>query len=171
MIRNTIILLVTLTTMAMTSKSQQQPHDPYAKEWNAIDSLVRQGLPQSATALAKVVLESARQKQESAQAIKAQLFLLGADEYVQEDSEVANIHHVDSMAQGSHGEKKATGQSIQAELYWDYYLRHRWTIWNRTPLSGELPADIATWDAASLIAKAGELYQASVADRETLQAL
>lgn len=171
MIRITIILLVTLTTMAMTSKSQQQPHDPYAKEWNAIDSLVRQGLPQSATALAKVVLESARQKQESAQAIKAQLFLLGADEYVQEDSEVANIHHVDSMAQASHGAEKAIWQSIQADLYWDYYLRHRWTIWNRTPLSGELPADIATWDAASLIAKAGELYQASVADRETLQAL
>src|SRR5690606_24666980 len=171
MVRNIIILLVTLTTIAMTSKSQQHPRDPYAKEWNAIDSLVRQGLPQSATDLAMKVLESARQNQESAQAIKAQLFLMGAAEYVQENAELANIQHVDSMVQASKGAEKAIWQSIQAELYWDYYQRHRWTIWNRTPMEGKLPADIATWDAASLVAQAGALYRASVSDRETLQTI
>ena len=155
----------------MTSKSQQHPRDPYAKEWNAIDSLVRQGLPQSATDLAMKVLESARQNQESAQAIKAQLFLMGAAEYVQENAELANIQHVDSMVQASKGAEKAIWQSIQAELYWDYYQRHRWTIWNRTPMEGKLPADIATWDAASLVAQAGALYRASVSDRETLQTI
>src|SRR5690606_26522785 len=53
----------------------------------------------------------------------------------------------------------------------DYYQRHRWTIWNRTPMEGKLPADIATWDAASLVAQAGALYRASVSDRETLQTI
>ncbi len=171
MIRNTIILLVIFAATTMTSKSQPKPTDPYAKEWKDIDSLVNQGLPKSAAEIARTVLASARQKQESAQAIKAQLFLLGADDYVQEGAEAANIQHIDSMIQVAQGAEKAIWQSIQAELYWDYYQQNRWTIWNRTPVAGELPADIAAWDGASLIRKASELYQASVADGETLQAI
>src|SRR5690554_5349402 len=127
MIRNIITLLVIFTATAMTSHSQQQDHDPYAQQWKNIDSLVGKGLPQSATAVAREILASARQKQESAHAIKAQLFLLGAADYVQEDTDVANIMHVDSMAQASYGAEKAIWQSIQAELYWNYYQRHRWT--------------------------------------------
>src|SRR3546814_12459458 len=81
------------------------------------------------------------------------------------------ILRIDSIIQQREGAEKAIWQSINAELYWQYYQRNRWTLLNRTPLVGEPPADFATWDAATLIAKASDLYQASILDGESLKAI
>ncbi|WP_353196429.1 alpha-2-macroglobulin family protein [Parapedobacter defluvii] len=168
MIRN-IFSFVLVFTVTTTMAQKLPTLSPFEKEWQQINSLIEKGRPQSAAEIAQKILTTAQQEDDGPNAIKAQLFLMGVDETVQDDATTRNILKIDSLIQISQGAEKALWQSINGELYWQYYQRNRWTILNRTPVAGDPPADIATWDAASLIHKASELYQASILDRETLQ--
>ncbi|WP_188748763.1 alpha-2-macroglobulin family protein [Parapedobacter defluvii] len=160
------VLVFSITT-AMAQK-QTLPAS-FEKEWQLIDSLIEKGRPQSAAEIAQKIVTTAQQKSDAPNAIKAQLFLMGVDETVQDDATVHNIRKIDSLIQTSQGAEKALWQSINGELYWQYYQRNRWSILSRTPLAGEPPADLATWDAATLIHKASELYQASILESELLK--
>jgi Large extracellular alpha-helical protein len=172
MIRNFIFVWVmTLAFCIPLSMAQEKPKETFRRQWKKIDQLVEKGLPKSAAELARELLESARKRNDGANAIKAQLFIMGTAEEHEEDAAIRNIQQVDSAIQVSDGAEKALWQSIGAELYWRYYQRNRWIVLSRTPIAGEPPADIATWDAASFIDKASALYQASILDRETLTAI
>lgn len=168
MIRS-IFSFVLVFTVTATMAQKLPSLSPFEKEWQQINSLIEKGRPQSAALLARKILITAQKEDDGPNAIKAQLFLMGVDETIQDDATTRNMLKIDSLIQISQGAEKALWQSINAELYWRYYQRNRWTILNRTPLAGEPPADIATWDAATLIQKASERYQASILDRETLQ--
>ncbi len=166
------LLLAGILFLTAPSMAQQHPKDdPFQKEWKTIDSLSFNGLPKSAIGIARKVKAAAQQRGDNANAIKATLFLIAKDALTQENTLTHPIQQADSMTLVSEGPEKALWQSIAAELYWQYYQHNRWTILNRTPLVGEPPADIATWDAATLIAKASDLYQASILDSESLKAV
>ncbi len=150
---------------------QNHPNDSFHHQWQQIDSLMDKGLPQSAAKIALQVLANAQQQADNPNAIKAQLFLMGVDETIGENATTANIARIDSIIRQRDGAEKAIWQSITAELYWNYYQRNRWNILSRTPIVGEPPVDIATWDAAALISKASDLYQASILDAELLKTI
>lgn len=167
----TIIFFLLVLPITTTMAQKKHPADSFLHQWQQIDSLVKKGLPQSAAKIARSVLNSAQQQTDQPNAIKAQLFLMGVEEAIEENATIGNIRRIDSVIRQRDGAEKAIWQSINAELYWQYYQRNRWTILNRTPLVGEPPADIATWDAATLIAKASDLYQTSILDSEPLKAI
>ncbi len=162
-------LLVFSITLSMAQK--QSTPISFEKEWQLINAHIEKGRPQSAAEIAKTILTKAQQQKDGPNTIKAQLFLMGVDETIQDDAVVHNIRRIDSLIDASQGAEKAIWQSIHAELHWQYYQRNRWTLLNRTPMAGTPPADIATWDAASLINKASDLYQASIVDEQTLKAI
>ena len=170
MIRIIFSLLLALS-VTTTMAQKKHPQDNFLSQWQQIDSLITKGLPQSAAKIAENVLTTAEQQDDRANAIKAQLFLMGVDETIQENATITNIQRIDSIVQQRDGAEKAIWQSINAELYWHYYQRNRWTILNRTPIAGDPPADIATWDAATLIARASDLYQASILNSELLKTI
>ncbi len=158
--------------MVTTTMAQKHPENtPFQKEWRQIDSLTGKGLPQSAAKIARQVLVAAKEKKDNASAIKAQIFLMGVDESIQENADIRNLLFVDSLITESQGSEKALWQSINAEQYWQYFQQNRWRIYNRTPIQGEAPTDIATWDAPAFINKASTLYLASIAEREQLKAI
>lgn len=172
MIRNFFSILVIFTSMATTVMAlQRHKEDPYKREWEQIDSLVDRGLPKSAAKICRQILASAQQKNDGASKIKAQLFLMGVDDSIHENADIRNIQRIDSIITSSQGPEKAIWQSINADLYWQYLQRNRWQLYNRTPIAGQPPADMATWDIATFIAKASELYQASILDSEPLKTI
>jgi len=169
--RNTFLTLILALFVATATSAQFQKTDDFGKAWQRIDSLMDSGLPKSAAKVAREILAAAQRKGDGPNGIKAQLFLIGVDNSIQDNAEIRNVQHVDSMIQVSDGVEKALWQSIGGELYWQYYQRHRWTILGRTPIAGTRPADIAAWDAASFVSKASDLYLASILDREALKAI
>ncbi|MGV3761145.1 alpha-2-macroglobulin family protein [Parapedobacter sp.] len=171
-VRTTILVLSgTLFLMAPSMAQQHHKGDPFQKEWTTIDSLSFNGLPKSAMAIARKIKAAAQQRGDNANTIKATLFLIAKEALTAENESTFAIQQADSMIRVSDGPEKALWQSIAAELYWQYYQRNRWTILDRTPILGEPPVDIATWDAASLIAKASDLYQVSILNSEALKAI
>lgn len=159
------VFSVFLLVLSITTTMAQQD------KWAQIDSLVQKGLPESAAKIAREVLATAKQQGDSPNAIKAQLFLMSSEGAKKENAVIQNIQEADSMIQISNGPEKALWQSITAELYWQYYQQARWVILNRTPIVGQPPADLATWDAGTLIAKVSDLYQASISDSEALKTI
>src|SRR5690606_31311407 len=166
-----IFSLLLAPSVTTTMAQKKHPQDNFLHQWQQIDSLITKDLPQSAAKIAENVLTTAEQQDDRPNAIKAQLFLMGVDETIQENATITNIQRIDSIIQQRDGAEKAIWQSINAELYWHYYQRNRWTILNRTPIAGDPPADIATWDAATLIARASDLYQASILSSELLKTI
>ncbi|WP_353181864.1 alpha-2-macroglobulin family protein, partial [Parapedobacter lycopersici] len=172
MIRNLFALLVmTIAITSLTMAQQESANHSFEPAWKQIDSLMDKGLPQSAAKVAQGILATAQAKKDSPNTIKAELFLISVGNTVQENAAISHIQRIDSIIGESTGAEKALWQSINAAYYWQYYQRNRWTILDRTPLVGTPPADIATWDAAAFIARASELYLASIIDREMLQAI
>src|SRR5690606_24171822 len=160
-----------LLVFSFTYGTAQKKHAQmtFEKQWQQIDSLSDKGLPQSAMKIAREIKAAAQQRGDEAQAIKATLFLMANEALTVEGEPTLAIQQADSMVHASDGPEKAIWQSISAELYWQYYKRNRWAILNRTPIAGDPPLDIATWDAATLIAKASDLYQASILNSEQLK--
>jgi len=170
-IRTVFSAWVMVFTLGITFAMAQQKQGTFHQEWGEIEKLMEKGLPKSAAELAEKLLVAAQARGDAANAIKAKLFLINAVSINQEQATTYHIRRIDSIIQVSQGAEKALWQSINAELYWEYYRQNRWSILNRTAVAGEPPTDIAMWDAASFINKASSLYQASILDSDSLKAI
>ncbi|MFC3198403.1 alpha-2-macroglobulin [Parapedobacter deserti] len=166
-----ILFLLSVVSVTMTLAQKSEKDDPFRQEWHQIDSLISKGLPQSAAKIGRKILEEATRRKDAPNTIRARLLLMSVEEANDGNTATHSIQQADSMIQVSTGAEKALWQSITAELYWQYFQQNRWTIFDRTPLAAEPPADIATWDAATFITKASELYQASILNSELLKAI
>src|SRR5690606_32645739 len=169
MIRHNTLLFLALFFTTIAAAQKRFSSSPFEEEWKQIDSLMEKGLPKSAAEIGQRILTTAQQKEDGANSIKAQLFLMDVDDRIQENAAVQHLHHIDSLIARSQGAEKALWQSINAEMYWRYFQRNRWQLYNRTPISGEAPTDVATWDAGTFINRIGQLYRASIADHAALQ--
>lgn len=168
MVRSIVSLFLIFSfavSMAQTSPTEH----PFQQEWSRIDSLLQNGLPQSAAAVGRDILNTAHRRGDAPNAIRARLLLLAVENNLSEHAAIRNIREADSMIHESTGTEKALWQSITAELYWRYYQSNRWALMDRTPLAGDPPADISLWDAATLIRKTSELYQASLSEADLLK--
>lgn len=143
----------------------------YEKEWTRVDSLMDDGLPASAAKIAGNILRLAGAAGDSPNAIKAQLFLLGleADTAEHDEDGLIRIKRAERFLSGTKGVEQAVWQSITASLYQAFFEENRWSIYQRSRLSGTRPVDIATWDAQMFSDRIAELFLASVADEQTLQ--
>lgn len=165
-----IFLTVVLSLLFFTQNIHaQNMSDNFKKEWEQVDSLYMRGLPKSAIEMAQKIQTVAEQKKDSPNMIKAQLFLLAANDGHEEGAEVSNITLAESYIAKASGIEKALWQSITAEMYWNYYQNNRWQILRRTTLEVNTSTDIATWDARSFYHKVAGLYQASIEQKQLLR--
>lgn len=162
------ILLLTAGLMSPVF-AQKNKMDTYTSEWERADSLMNKGLPKSAAGIARNILKEAEARKDSPNAIKAQLFLLGAEAQTEEHADVDQIKKAEAFIVASSGIEKAIWQSITAQLYWNYFQNNRYTFYNRTAMAANSSEDIATWDAPAFFKKTGDLYHASLQDREILR--
>ncbi len=65
----TLLLLFAIPAMAQTS-----PNEPYAAQWKRADSLLAQGLPESARKVVDKVYADAQRTNQGVQILKAQLY-------------------------------------------------------------------------------------------------
>ncbi len=165
--RRILLTLLIVGCLMPAFAQKNKMNNPYQHQWQEADSLIDRGLPQSATKIVRNILAAAEAQQDHPNAIKAQLFLMNANQ--EEASDTANIRKSERFATTATGPEKALWQSITAQLYWNYFQQNRWQLYQRTALAGEPGADIATWDASAFFKKISVLFQASLVNRTELQ--
>lgn len=159
MIKRILFHVILGTTLISSSFAQ---NNRFTTQWKMIDSLMEKGLPRSAAEIAEVVRQKAENQGNLPNLIKANLFLMQVEHMTKEDATVENIQKSEGFIKNTTGVEQAVWRSITAERYWNYFLRNRWKIYNRTSISENTPADVKTWAPADFFRKISELYVASL---------
>ncbi len=162
------IVLVLLVIFFCQNLHAQQKKD-YAAQWKKIDELVSKGLPKSAIAEVDKIYASAKKENNDVQVIKTLLYQMTLNQTTEENASEKNIAKFESEIASSKEPSKSILESITAQLYWNYFQQNRYKLYNRTNTVNFDKKDIATWTADDLNKKIGELYLASLSDKNLLQ--
>ena len=140
----------------------------YQAEWKVIDSLERQGLPQSALTEVNKLYELAKAETNSPQIIKALVYSNKYQIQLEEDGFVRAIERMQVEMEQAAFPMKPILQSMIAQMYQNYLMSNRWNLQNRTTTTGIVPEDIKTWTIDQLADKAAELYWMSLENEQEL---
>ncbi len=164
---NLLLFFAVLFSLPM---SAQDHNERYEREWKRADSLLQKGLPESAAKIVSAVYEKAKQKDQQVQMMKAEIYLIGADFQRNEEAFKDAISKASDHAAKEKFPNNAIWQSIEAQLYWNYYQQNRWQILDRTRVSNSTEiADFEQWDTDRFVQKSSALYLASLSRAEDLR--
>ncbi|WP_295676893.1 alpha-2-macroglobulin family protein [uncultured Mucilaginibacter sp.] len=128
-----------------------------------IDSLANIGLPKSALKEVDKLDELARKNNNAPQQIRATIYRMTFQSYLEEDALAAIISRLRLDIDKAAYPVKPVLQSLLGQMYWNYYQQNRYQFGQRTRL--EKPdTDFTKWDLQTLITQTGHLYDLSLAE-------
>ncbi|MFD1255798.1 alpha-2-macroglobulin family protein [Mucilaginibacter terrae] len=158
-------LLVVLLLFAF---NQVRAQSTYTQITGRIDSLAQLGLPKSALAEIDKLDKLARQNNNTPQIIRAVIYRITFQSYLEENALVAVINSLKADIKQSAFPVKPVLQSMLANMYWRYYQQNRWQFGQRTRLNKPDP-DFTRWDLQTIVNETGKLYQQSLQNTKALQ--
>jgi uncharacterized protein YfaS (alpha-2-macroglobulin family) len=171
MLKQILIVWILLFCVVPPTFSQtQSKKDAYSKEWNKVDSLMNSDFPKSAQSVVEKIYANAKTQHDMPTQIKAQIYLLKTKYGNEENSTKQQIQEMELLIAQASGVEKAIWQSLTAELYYTYYQNNRYQLYKRTPLASTTSGDIDTWDVPALLDHTASLFEASLDQKELLQA-
>ena len=141
----------------------------YERAWKKVDSLINRGLTRSAIDEVDKIYASAKKNgKNDGEIIKSLIYKLSLDERINDDPLNA-IKTWEKEAIASTEPTKSILRSIEAEAYWNYFMRNRTRLYNRTETTNFKKDDIATWGVSDFHKKISQLYLESLHDEKLLQ--
>jgi len=134
-----------------------------------IDSFASIGLPKSALAQVDELDALARKTNNAPQQIKAAIYRMTFQSYLEENALVAIINRLKTDIDGATFPVKPVLQSVLADMYWKYFQQNRYKYFQRTQLT-KPGTDFTNWDLKTIINETSSLYRSSLADAKTEQA-
>jgi uncharacterized protein YfaS (alpha-2-macroglobulin family) len=126
-----------------------------------IDSLTSIGLPKSALKEVDKLEELARKNNDPSQQIRAVVYRMKLQSYIEEDALVAIITRLSADIDKANFPAKPVLQSLLAETYWKYYQQNRYQFSQRSNLS-KPDADFTKWDLQTIVNETSNLYKLSL---------
>ena len=167
--KRSFFLFLTLFCLLNMETFSQAPIKNYEKEWKVVEEFVKKGLPKSALTATKKIYELAKKEKQDAQTIKSLVYMIGLQNETREENKIFSIEEVEKEIKISKEPVTSILNSLEAEMYWNYFQQNRWKFYNRTKTVDFIKTDIATWDAEDFHKKIGELYLLSVKNEKVLQ--
>lgn len=155
-----LILLLTFQTMAQKK---------YTRQWAMADSLENLGQAQSALNVVTQIFAEGKAEGNHPQAIKAMMYRIRIESGFSEDYFSNAITLLSSELEAAAAPVRQVLSSILAQVYWEYYRNNQWEINQRTPLAGDNPGEISTWDARKFVSVTTGLYRQSLLEPALLQ--
>jgi uncharacterized protein YfaS (alpha-2-macroglobulin family) len=154
-----LLLAAMLVIICNLSFAQGTYHDIAFR----IDSLANVGLPKSALTEVTKLDVLARKNKNSPQIIRAVIYRITFQSYIEENSIIAIIDTLKADIQKSAYPVKPILQSLLADMYWKYYQQNRYQFYQRSQLD-KPDSDFTRWDLRTIINETGRLYQLSLTD-------
>lgn len=162
-----VMLLSGFQINAQENQAKQMKPTAYPEEWKVIDSLVNQGLFESALSSVKALYKKAHQDGNEADAVKAIVFQNGLSLELTETPYLDVIENINQKLREANGIPKALLQFMLAEAYNSYLSENYWKLQDQTTVD-ELSAD-EDWrnqTPAQFQAKIIELYEAALQEEK-----
>lgn len=161
---------LTLFVLFSLCSTAQQKKTNYDLWWKKTDSIAfKKGLTQTALKEVKAIYTQAKKEGNEAQSIKALLYQLQLEETTTDNNDNKSFALLEKEIAATSGAGKSILLSILAAKYNMYFQQNRWKLYDRTQTVSFKKEDIATWGAADLHRKTGELYLASLKNTSLLQ--
>ena len=152
-----VLVFFAICCWSSTSRAQQK----YTSLQFKIDSLTDIGLPKSALNLVDKLETMARADNNAPQQIKAVIYRMTFQSYLQEDALVAIINRLKLDIVKAEYPVKPVLQSLLAQIYWNYYQQNRYRTTQRGKLQ-VLDTDFTKWDTQSIFSQTAKLYTLSL---------
>lgn len=153
----------------MSSTYGQNNEKKYTTLWKEVEKLsIEQRLPESALKKVKEIYDLAKKDNNEAQLVKAVLAMSQLREENQEEEEKLALADLEKELTTASPVVKALLNSYMAGIYYNYFQRNRWKIYDRTATENFVNTDIATWSAIDFHKKVSALYLLSIKDEDIL---
>ncbi|RXF70467.1 alpha-2-macroglobulin family protein [Arcticibacter tournemirensis] len=162
-----LFLVCLIVTCCILTPARAQQSFLYEDLVFKIDSLANVGLIRSALKKAGELEQLGKRQQQPAWQIKAVLFRVAFQNYLDQDAVMPVINSLKSDIKESEFPLKPVLQSVLAQTYWRYYQVNRYRIRSRSHVE-KVQKDIATWDLKSIADTASKWYKESLSQRELL---
>lgn len=162
-----ILTLISFLTINFLFVKAQSPD--YKKEWKQIEAFDKKGLPKSALEVALKIFNDAVAKSNTSQQIKAAMYQMRYRNMVEQDNNENNVFYLDTLIAKTKAPAKNILQSMQAQMFWNYFQNNRWRFYDRTKLAEEKSKDIATWSLDKIQSTTRKLYLQSLANEALLK--
>ena len=126
-----------------------------------IDSLANIGLPKSALKEVDKLDALARADNNTAQQVRAVIYRMTFQSYLEEDALVAIITRLKTDIDKADYPVKPVLQSLLAQMYWEYYKENRYRFGQRTKLDKQ-DADFRNWDIQAVMSETSRMYALSL---------
>jgi len=137
-------------------------------KWKTVDSLEREGLYRSALEVVQSIYETELEKGNIPQVIKATMYKMKYNSYLEEDDFVKALHQLDVLTKDQKFPLKQIAHSITADAYWQYYQSNRWQFLNRSETVNFDAEDVRTWDLNKILDHCRMNYMLSVENPDSL---
>ncbi|NML35705.1 alpha-2-macroglobulin [Chitinophaga sp. G-6-1-13] len=142
----------------------------YDNSWKKVTALDEKNLPKSALEEVDQIYARAVKDNLPAQQIKALIYQMKYTDQRSESSAQQNLEKLNQKIAAAKGAQQAILQSIKGEFLLNYLRNNRYRLYNRTAIADEKGGtDITSWSQDYLHSQITAAYQASVADKATLQ--
>jgi len=168
--KKTLHLLFLITTFCFyTTLVYSQKKKSYnLAGFKTVDSLALAAKPKEAIPLLNNLIESAREGSKTALIIKATMYRMLFQGYLEENAYVKINKELKQDIAKAKQPAKSILQSLLAESYWKYYEHNRYQLMNRTNVQMNLGDDIKTWPASKFLDETAKNYLASIAETKIL---
>jgi 5-hydroxyisourate hydrolase-like protein (transthyretin family) len=157
------ILFVSFRMQAQTTKT-------YEDQWKKVEDLInKKNLPKSALEEVRKIHELAKTDKQDAQLIKALIYMSTLQQENREDNQPLSIRELERELADAKEPNASILRSMLGNLYWQYFQRHRYQLYNRTNTVSFKKEDLATWTAEDFHKKIADLYVQSLHQRTLLQ--
>jgi hypothetical protein len=155
---STYFLTICLALTIQSSSAQNK----FNQTGNRIDSLGNIGLLKSALKEVDNLEILARKSNNPSQQIRAVIYRMTFQSYLEENALVAIIDRLRSDIDKASFPTKPVLQSLLAEIYWKYYQQNRYQFSGRSRLD-KPDADFRKWDLQTITNETSTLYKLSLA--------
>jgi len=155
------LLLCSIQTIAQSND--------FDKKWVRVDSLQKKGLYRMAQEEVSQIFTLGSEQGNHNQVIKAVLYELKFNSYLEEDDYVLGIAKLDSLVETAPSPSKEILHSLTAEVYWGYYNSNSWKFQNRTNAPNYNHKDIRTYDLKKIAQKVRDHYILSLQNANVSQ--
>lgn len=141
----------------------------YNMMWLKVEEAQKKGLTKDALKLVEEIFTQAKLEKNGVQTVKALLHIMKFTTSIEENSDSLNINRIEKEIAEAAFPAKQILQSIQAEMYQQYYDNNRWSFRNRSATDKFDNTDFQTWDATRFVSEIYRLHLAAITPKLLLE--
>jgi len=160
-----------LAVVTVASMNTSLAAGPRAARWQRVEEAVQKGLPQTALAELKPILEGALAERAWAEAVKAIARKIVLESGIEGNRPEERVRRLTAELAQAPEAIQPVLEAVLAHWYWHYFQQNRWRFMRRTATAQAPGADFTTWDLPRLFAEIDRHFTRALAAAPQLKAI